>query len=130
MLNQIKRCYNYLDLPYNASIEDVQTRQKVMIKLIRAKGLKTGKLNEKKIKKINIAAEKIIFYINKYGPAKNGFFCAFCNLFVCNFIIDLTYQCPCIDLSRLNYNLKVENMLLHLLDFYLCTPSIDIANSR
>ena len=73
MLSQIKRCYNYLDLPYNASIEDVQTRQKVMIKLIRAKGLKTGKLNEKKIKKINIAAEKIIFYINKYGPAKNGF---------------------------------------------------------
>ncbi len=73
MLNQVKRCYNYLDLPYNATIEDVQTRQKVMIKLIRAKGLKTGKLNEKKIKKINIAADKIVFYINKFGVAKKGF---------------------------------------------------------
>ena len=71
-MGQIKKCYKILDLPYNASLEEVKLRQKVLIKLIRAKGLKSGKLNEKKIKEINIAANKIEFYINKNGPAKTS----------------------------------------------------------
>lgn len=73
MTSQIKKCYRILDLPYNASVDEVKTRQKILIKLIRAKGLKTGKTNEKKIKQINIATEKIVFNINKFGiPKQTG----------------------------------------------------------
>ncbi len=73
MKRSIKKCYSILDLPYNASIEDVKLRQKMLTKLINAKSLKNGKLYKRELRKINIAAEKIIFNINKYGVSNKNY---------------------------------------------------------
>ena len=43
MLKEIKKCYHLLDLPYDADIEKIKSRQKVLIKMYRAKGIRTGK---------------------------------------------------------------------------------------
>lgn len=72
MKSAIKKCYSILDLPYNATIEDVRLRQKMLIKLINAKSLKNGKNYNKQIRKINLASEKIVFNINKYGIASKN----------------------------------------------------------
>ncbi len=67
MTKDIKRYYHFLDLPYDATIEDVQSRQKVMIKVLRAKAIKRGVSYKKKINKIAVIGEEVINYIKGYG---------------------------------------------------------------
>ncbi len=71
MERAVKKCYKLLDLPYNSTEEEVFARKTFLINRIRAKSLKSGKINEEKLKKINLASEKIIFNIKKFGvPSK------------------------------------------------------------
>lgn len=76
MKANIKKCYRYLDLPFDATKEDVELRQKVMIKILRAKAVNKNKNYDKKIEKINFAALTLLDFIDKNGvqqPAKFSF---------------------------------------------------------
>lgn len=76
MTKEIKKYYHFLDLPYDATIEDVKARQKVMIKVLRAKAIKRGVSYSKQINKIAIVGEEVISFINGYGvqPAQKEWF--------------------------------------------------------
>ncbi len=67
MTKEIKNYYKFLDLRYDSSIEDVKLRQKILIKLLRAKSIRTGNSNKEKIMKINTASNKIINFIKQNG---------------------------------------------------------------
>lgn len=67
MTKEIKKCYNFMNLKYSATEDEIKVQQKVMIKLLRAKELKTGKSYEKKIDKICKNTNAILNYINVNG---------------------------------------------------------------
>jgi len=67
MTKELKKCYYNLDLPFNATIEQVKTQEKMLIKILRARALKTGKSQNKKIDKIVISANKVQQNIEKNG---------------------------------------------------------------
>ena len=67
MLKKIKKCYFYLDLPYNATLEQVKTQEKMLIKILRARALKTGKSQKKKINRIAECANFIQENLEKNG---------------------------------------------------------------
>ena len=67
MPKKIKKYYHFLDLPYNSSIEEIQSREKVLIKTLRAKAIKTGVSCTEKINKVVNAANNILGYVEKNG---------------------------------------------------------------
>ena len=67
-MKRIKSYYNYLDLPYDASEEDVWIKQKTMVRLCRTKAIKDGEKSNSTIRKINQAASTVIGYIRENGP--------------------------------------------------------------
>ena len=71
----IRSCYYNLNLPFTSTIEEVKINEKLLIKIQRAKALKTGKPRKKQIDKIIKDSEMIVDYINKNGvPAKENYF--------------------------------------------------------
>lgn len=64
---EIKKCYYHLNLPFSASTEDIERREKVLIKIQRAKALKSGKSRKYKIEKIATCSNKILKYIEQNG---------------------------------------------------------------
>ena len=67
MPKEIKRYYNFMNLSYTSTIEQVQEREKVMIKLFRAKAIKKNKSYQNKINEIVTSANSIVEYIEKNG---------------------------------------------------------------
>ena len=67
MTKEIKKYYNYLDLPYNATEEEVKTNEKAKIKVLRAKAIKYGKDYSKVINKIAQYSENLLEHIKKNG---------------------------------------------------------------
>ena len=67
MTKELKKCYYCLDLPFNATKEQVLTQEKILIKILRARALKTGKSQKKKIDKIVHSANKIQENLEKNG---------------------------------------------------------------
>lgn len=67
MPKDIKRCYHFLDLPYDATVEDVRSRQKVKIKMLRAQAIRKGISNKKKINEVAIIGEELIDFIEREG---------------------------------------------------------------
>ncbi len=67
MPKDIKRCYHFLDLPYDATIEDVRSRQKMKIKVLRAQAISKGISNKKKINEVAIIGEELINFIEREG---------------------------------------------------------------
>ena len=67
MTKELKKCYYYLDLPFNVDIDKVKAQEKVFIKILRAKALKKGVSQKKKIDKVVDCANKIISNIEKNG---------------------------------------------------------------
>lgn len=74
MLKEIKKCYHLLDLPYDADIEKIKSRQKVLIKMYRAKGIRTGKSYKEKINEITAAGYALQNYVKENGVQKASFF--------------------------------------------------------
>ncbi len=64
---EVKRAYRYLDVNYNASIEEVKTRARILTKVYRVKNIKSGKIKINKIKKINESAQIIQRFIKTSG---------------------------------------------------------------
>ncbi len=72
MTKELKKAYSFLDLKYEATIEEIQTRRKILIKILRAKNIKKHKNHIEKIKKINACTELILDNIKKSGiPSEN-----------------------------------------------------------
>lgn len=67
MIKELKKSYYNLDLPFSATKEQVQTQEKILIKILRAKALKTGKSQKKKIDIIVKSANLIIDNLEKNG---------------------------------------------------------------
>ena len=67
MTKNLKKCYHFMNLRYDASPDEVRVRQKIMLKILRAKALKTKNFNNPKIKKVNLCAEAILANIEING---------------------------------------------------------------
>ena len=66
-MKELKKSYFYLNLPYDATPEQVKTQEKMLIKILRAKALKTGKSQNKKINEIVKCANTILQNLEKNG---------------------------------------------------------------
>ena len=64
MPKEIKKLFDFMNLEYNSSVEDIKSRQRVLIKVLRAKGIKRGKSYAEKIDKVNSATNQILAYIS------------------------------------------------------------------
>ncbi len=71
MTKNLKKCYQTLNLKLDATENEVKVCQKIKIKVLRAKALKTGKSNQKRIDKINFCANTILENIKQNGVGKN-----------------------------------------------------------
>ncbi len=66
MPKDIKKLFDYMNLEYNSSAEEVQSKQKVLIKVLRAKGMKRGKSYNAEIDKVNKASAQILDYLSAH----------------------------------------------------------------
>ena len=67
MTKNLKKCYHFMNLRYDASPDEVRVRQKIMLKVLRAKALKNKNFDDPKIKKVNLCAEAILANIELNG---------------------------------------------------------------
>lgn len=74
MDKEIKRCYHYMDLKYDSTIDEIKSRQKIMIKIFRAKSINSGKSYKNQIAKVNSSTSKILDYIKENGIPKASLF--------------------------------------------------------
>ena len=75
MTKNLKKCYHFMNLRYDASPDEVRVRQKIMLKVLRAKALKNKNFDNEKIKKVNLCAEAILANIELNGvPTQNIMF--------------------------------------------------------
>lgn len=70
MNKKLKKCYSYLNLPYNANIDEVENNEKALIKILQTKSQKNSKRYDKKIKQVVDYSNEIIENINKFGIPK------------------------------------------------------------
>ena len=68
-MKSIKSCYNLLDLPYDATENDVLIKQKVLVRLYRVKSIKDNKPSNNKIQEIDQAASLLIAHIRENGTS-------------------------------------------------------------
>ena len=73
MPKEIKKHYNYLDLPYSSNIEEVRLREKVLIKILNTKESKKGVKYTEKLNKVVDSANAIVAYIEKNGVQDKDF---------------------------------------------------------
>ena len=67
MPKEIRKFYNFMNLSYSSIIEEVQEREKVMIKVLKSKAMKKHKSYDDKINEVVISAKGIVEYIEKNG---------------------------------------------------------------
>lgn len=70
MDKQLKRSYENLDLPYSATIEDVEMRKNALIKVCHNEELEKKTNHTKQINEIEFSAENIISNLKKNGAPK------------------------------------------------------------
>ena len=73
MEKKLKKCYCCLDLPYNATIDEVEAREKAMIKVLNAKENETKISCEKEIEEVQISSKTIVENIKKNGIPKEEY---------------------------------------------------------
>ena len=67
MERELKKSYKCLDLPYNATAEEVETRQKALTKMLSVESEKRGISCEKELMEIQIASKMILENIKNNG---------------------------------------------------------------
>lgn len=70
MEKNLKKSYYYLDLPFNATVEDVQTREKALIKILKAEEKEKNISKQKEILTVKNSAITIIENIKNNGIPK------------------------------------------------------------
>lgn len=73
MNKELIKCYECLDLAFNATIEDIQARTKALIKIYNNKAVETGNSYDKQIGQVEASAEMMIENINKNGIPDKDF---------------------------------------------------------
>ena len=71
MNRKLKKCYHYLDLSYDATIEEIQTREKALIRILNVKSKEKNITFEKEKQMIKKYSEKLIDNIKNNGIPKN-----------------------------------------------------------
>ncbi len=74
MEKELKQSYHYMDLRYDSTIDEIKSRQKIMIKIFRAKSIKGGKSYKNEIAKVNNSTNKILANIKQNGIPKASIF--------------------------------------------------------
>ena len=67
MEKKLKRSYRFLDLPFNATEEDVEARKNALNKILISKGQEKNKSYEKQIQDVNDSANLILLNIKNNG---------------------------------------------------------------
>lgn len=67
MPKEIKKHYHFMDLSYSSTIDEIKEREKVMIKILRAKAIKKRKSFNDKIEQIVNSTNEIVEYVEKNG---------------------------------------------------------------
>lgn len=70
MNKDLKKCYECLDLPFEATIEDVQVRKNALIKIYNNKSIEKGISYDKQIGLVETSAKAIIENIKNNGIPK------------------------------------------------------------
>ena len=75
MTKDLKQSYEYLNLPYSATIEDVEARKNALIKIANAKSIEKKIDTKDEIQKIEDSANIICLNLNQNGipNEKSGF---------------------------------------------------------
>ena len=63
MTKEIKKCFKFLRLPYNATVDDLHEKEQVLISHYKAESVRTGVNHDEDIAFIKIASEKLYDYI-------------------------------------------------------------------
>lgn len=67
MEKNLRKCYQNLELPYNATIEQVEAREKALIKILSAQENDKKTSCDAKINNVKVSANKIVENIKKHG---------------------------------------------------------------
>lgn len=73
MDKNLRKCYQCLDLPFSASIEDVETRENALIKILNAKATEKKVSCEKEISQVQTSSKTIIENIKNNGIPKEEY---------------------------------------------------------
>ena len=68
MTKEIKKCFYRLNLHFHASIDEVLINEKIKIKILRAKQIKTKRSYTKKINQVVADSNVVIDFIKNNGP--------------------------------------------------------------
>ena len=74
MDKSLRKSYEHLDLPYNSTIDEVQAREKALIKILKSKEIDSGVSYEKEIEKVQNASSLISENIKNNGVPKEDFY--------------------------------------------------------
>ena len=67
MPRKIKECYIFLDLPFTSTLEQIETKQKILNKAWHARELEKNRKFPRQIKKVNEASQTLIDYVSIHG---------------------------------------------------------------
>ena len=73
MKKSLKRCYRCLDLPYDATEEEVISRENALVKILKSEALEKNISQNKKIKEVQNSSKVIIENIKNNGIPKEEF---------------------------------------------------------
>lgn len=71
MEKNLRKCYEHLELPYSATIEDVEARKSALIKILNSQAHDNKVSNEKEIALVEKSANTICEEIKKNGIPQN-----------------------------------------------------------
>ncbi len=74
MTDEIKKCYKFLNLPYDATIDQLKDRESTLIKYYKKKSKDTNTNNKEKIMFVRTATNKIYESILNNDKEKHTFF--------------------------------------------------------
>lgn len=104
MNKDLKKSYQFLNLGFNATEEEVLARKKALIKTFNAKELETGKSQQEKIDKVEESATCIIENLKKNSVPKTPHFFETSDKSIVGLIITLCFVAMICYFSFLIYN--------------------------
>ena len=67
MPKEIKKHYHFMDLSYSSTLDQIKEREKVMIKILRAKAIRKRRSYNNEIEQVISATNSLIDYVEKNG---------------------------------------------------------------
>lgn len=67
MPKEIKKYYHFMDLSYSSTLDQIKEREKVMIKILRAKAIRKRKSYNQEIEQVVKTTNCLVEYVEKNG---------------------------------------------------------------